>query len=137
MRSIDIVAICGLVGLAVWNFRFGKKHILYPPFIFCFVWAVAYIAYAFFPLDINELTPPTISLFLFGALCFSAGGVCVACIFSPRRRNHIAQTSGIARPGRAVFFYKVLLAFSITLLPLFFSEIAQMDGVGGSDDFFK
>jgi oligosaccharide repeat unit polymerase len=137
MRSLDYLAVGTFVALALLNFRLGKKHILFPPFLFCSLWAAMYIAYLFFPTDLNEIgSSTTILLVVGGALCFTCGGVCVL-VQSLLTRGRTAKTGRPSRMRPAVPFYKLLLFTSVAILPLSYREFHELSRIGGSDNLFN
>jgi oligosaccharide repeat unit polymerase len=136
--GLNLITLFVLVGLSIWNFRFGKRHILYPPFLFCLVWAIAYFAYVTFPMEINEITPSTIEVFVFGAMAFTLGGTLVMVLLRSRPSSVIRTTPvDTSRGARALPFFKMLLVVSVALLPFFYLEVRQLGLIGGGGDFFK
>ena len=68
-----IAAILALLLLTVLNYRIGSKAALYPPVVFCFVWAadlaLIWVCGDFF----YPLSPPTLAIFVCGCFFFSLG----------------------------------------------------------------
>jgi oligosaccharide repeat unit polymerase len=82
MLLLIILAFCLL---AILNYQLGGKALLYPPVVFCSVWALGLlflliVGNLFFP-----MLPETLGIFLFGALAFSAG-----CWIATLRPNRIS-----------------------------------------------
>ncbi len=68
-----LLTISSLALLGVVNYLAGRKQLLYPPVVFCSVWAADLLLVKLAGDFFYPVAPETLFIFLFGALAFSAG----------------------------------------------------------------
>jgi oligosaccharide repeat unit polymerase len=63
------------IGFAVLNYLLGGRDVLYPAFIFSACWTVAIAVYLVCPIEIDDLTWPTVSIFIGGCASLTVGSI--------------------------------------------------------------
>src|SRR5690348_2233485 len=71
MLEFDLAALFALVLLNYWLWR----SVLYPPFIFCFMWLFVLATYRMDLIDVYPVHANTLAIVTGGAAIFSVGGL--------------------------------------------------------------
>lgn len=127
---LHFLSIGCLVGFAVFNYDFGRKNVLYPPFLFSTIWLVVlslyFCMYVVPIIEMKQLGAYTLFVVVSAVAAFTGGG------FIVRRRRCSPVRLDTARSS----VYKRILFFcALALLPLFFMQIRRLSAAGGLDGF--
>jgi oligosaccharide repeat unit polymerase len=120
-----------LFALTVFNYRLGRKNVLYPPFLFSVIWLVIlslyFMLYLVPLIEMSTLRVATLFAVMSGVIAFSAGGIIVG------RQKYLCPLTD-AQPDKSIY-RKVLFFICVILLPIFYLEIRKLSGAGGLDGF--
>lgn len=129
--AYHFISLLCLVQLTAFNYRAGRKNVLYPPFLFSLIWLVVlslYFLLFIVPLiQMSTLGGRTLFIVVGSAVAFTAGGL----VFRPRKYSPV-----IGEPlSRESIWKKVLFFISLAALPAFYFEIRNLAAAGGLDGF--
>ena len=130
MSALDFALIAFLV-LTFLNY-WVRHSILYPPFIFCFMWLLDVTIYRLNVIDVDPVHGNTLAIVVGGAVLFSIGGLFAT--FTPRSLLRIRFTP--RRSGQQSDFVRnVLMLVLICGLPIFFYQVLQISNSGTGSGF--
>ncbi len=116
-------AIVILALLTLLNFTLGRGRVLYPPFIYSFVWLLDCVVFRFSPITTNEVHSVTWLVIIFGAITFSLGGLLTAFVPSGVYKIRVSQ---FAHPTVSTFGRNVMIGFCVIGLPLLLHEVLNL-----------
>jgi len=109
--------------IASINYIIGKKNVLYPAFIYSFLWTVIFSAYIFSPIEVDPIRHKTAMLLLFGVVAFSAG-----CYLS--RLIRLKNKLRIINTPYQDYGKYFLFIYCLAVFPWFYRDIAAISGGG-------
>lgn len=124
------LALAALLVFAACNY-WRWRSVLYPPFLFCFMWAFVLATWRMNLIDVYPLHPETLFIVTSGAAVFSLGGLFAS--LTPRmllRVHLLPEGSG----ERADLVRNILTVIVLCGLPLFFYQILiiSQQGIGAN-----
>jgi oligosaccharide repeat unit polymerase len=129
--AYHFISLLCLLQLAAFNYRTGRKNVLYPPFLFSMIWLVVlslYFLLFIVPLmQMSTLGVRTLFIVVGSVVAFTAGGM----VFRPRRYSLVIGET----PSRESMWKKALFFGSLAALPAFYLEIRSLAAAGGLDGF--
>src|ERR1035441_8487136 len=114
--------------LTVLNYRAGKRSVLYPPFIYSFVWFADAAIFWYAPIQVNDVHAITWWVIIIGASLFSLGGLLSRLLPEAAFSSKVCALSHhtISRIG-----LQLLLFICFAGVPLMIMDVLQHGG-GGS-----
>jgi|GEM_PF-1590095 len=107
--------------MAAVNYQIGTKRILYPPVVFCLVWAIDLSLIAASGDFFYPVSPKTLSILASGCLCFSVGSY-IALALNVRKRDERFDPPA---SNKIANWLVVLMLCSVPLVYRWVSSIAQ------------
>jgi oligosaccharide repeat unit polymerase len=116
-----LLFILTLLSLALLNY-FLVRSLLYPPFVFCLLWAAALLGLYITGDLFYPVTPKTLSIYLVGSIAFTAGGLSAMIV-------KLRSTAGTRETPRPPAFLPQLLDLGLLIalacLPLLWQNLEQ------------
>jgi hypothetical protein len=94
-RQIPVVLLFAI--LAYINYRLGQRDVLYPGFIFSFLWFCTFALYVFCFVNVDDITLTTDSLLLSGVMAFTLGSYLA--MFFPRLKGVMGYLWDVSDSG--------------------------------------
>jgi len=115
--------------ITIVNYIIGNRNIIYPGFIYSFLWTIVFSAYEFAPIEFNSISSKTCLILIAGDIAFSVG-----CYLSKISRfkvgidKHSSQFDDIGK--------YILVGYSLLVFPFFCREVMAASG-GGLSSFME
>lgn len=124
MLSSDyIIYIVALIIISVINYWIGNRDVLYPGFMYSFVWTLVFSAYVFSPIEVNIIGTTTCLLIILGTLAFTLG--CYLSKLIPMKS--CANKANLPYQGVAKY---ILFIYCLAVLPLLREDLISFAGSG-------
>jgi len=107
--------------LAVVNYRIGNRKLLYPPVVFCSIWAADLVLVLLAGEFFYAISAKTLAILTLGCLCFSFGSL-IACLL-PLANPH--ETRNLNASNRIINCLLFLMFCSLPLVYHWISSIAE------------
>jgi oligosaccharide repeat unit polymerase len=107
------------------NYRLGNRDVLYPGFIFSFLWFFTFALYVFCFIKVDEITLTTSMLLLSGVVAFTIGSYMAK--FLPRLKGVMGYVWNVSDSGCGKVF---ALIWVLAIFPLFYRDIIKSAGAG-------
>ncbi len=117
---LGLFAVCAFV-----NYRLGRRDVLYPGFLFSFLWFFTFALYVFCFIIVDEVTPTTDALLVSGVLAFTVGSYLAR--FVPRIKGVVDYIWDVPDSGCGKV---IALLWVIAIFPLFYRDIIISAGAG-------
>jgi oligosaccharide repeat unit polymerase len=126
---IQLVFTVCMAGMTAFNYRAGRRNVLYPAFLFSLIWFVVSCLYLVPLVEVDDLGPYTMVVVLCGTAAFSAGATLME--WWPYLRP--PKTS----PNRNALAKKIIFFFCLAVLPFFALEIRSLSIGRGLEGFMN
>lgn len=122
-------ALAAMAAMTLLNY-WRSRSVLYPPFIFCFMWLFDLATYRMNLIDVYPLHGNTLAIVTGGAALFSVGGLIASLTPKVLLRAHFFPESG----EQSELIRNILLGVVLCGLPLFFYQVYKISeqGVGAN-----
>lgn len=121
--DLSLVALFALALVNYWRWR----SVLYPPFIFCFMWLFDLATWRMNLIDVFPLHNNTLAIVIGSAVVFSLGGLLASLTPQSLLRVHLFPEPP---EQRATLIRNILTAIVICGIPLFFYEVYKISQQG-------
>lgn len=118
-------ALAAVAAMTVLNY-WRSRSVLYPPFIFCFMWLFDLATYRMNLIDVYPLHSDTLAIVTGGAAVFSVGGLVASLTPKLLLRAHFIPEGGEQSP----LIRNILMGVVLCGLPLFFYQVYKISEQG-------
>ena len=118
--------------LTILNYFVGKRRVLYPPFIYSFVWCADAALFWYAPIKVNEVHSITWWVIALGALVFSIGGWLARLV---PRALIVTRVRELSHPEASRLGRILLITVCVLAVPIMLRDLVQR-GAGGSGTVF-
>lgn len=127
MLEFDLAALFALTLLNYWLWR----SVLYPPFIFCFMWLFVLATYRMDLIEVYPVHADTLAIVIGGAAIFSLGGLFASLTPRPLLHLHLFPEPP---EKRSTLIRNILTVVVLCGVPLFFYEVVKISeqGIGAN-----